>query len=52
MADLIKPLQKEKKIYASPILVRHGDVRSLTQSGPSGVKEPANSGNGSPQKKA
>ena len=51
MTDLLKPLQKVKKIYASPMLFRHGDVRSLTRSGASGQKEPANSGNGSPQKK-
>jgi hypothetical protein len=33
MTDLPKPEQKAKKHYNSPKLVRHGDVRGLTQSG-------------------
>jgi hypothetical protein len=51
MTDLLEPLKKVKKIYASPMLFRHGDVRSLTRSGAGSAKEPVNSGNGSPQKK-
>ena len=36
MTDLLEPLKKVKKIYASPMLFRHGDVRSLTRSGGAG----------------
>ena len=43
--------QPAKKAYAEPKLIRHGDVKTLTRSGASGVPEPTNSGQGSPQKK-
>ena len=33
MSDLPNPQQAVKKLYTSPKLVRHGDVRGLTQSG-------------------
>lgn len=38
--------------YICPKLISYGHVRDLTQSGPTGIAEPPNAGNGSPQKKA
>jgi hypothetical protein len=44
MTDLTNPYQAVKKLYTSPKLVRHGDVRGLTQAGTSGMAEMANDG--------
>lgn len=45
------PIQQPvRKPYTEPKLTRHGDMRTLTRSGSSGVAEPINSGLGSPQK--
>lgn len=46
MTDLPKPQQEAKKLYASPKLVRYGDVRSLTQAGSPGTGENWNAANG------
>lgn len=51
MTEKTQAQQPAKKPYAEPKLVRHGDVKTLTRSGASGVPEPTNSGQGSPQKK-
>ena len=44
MTDLPNPQQAVKKLYTSPKLVRHGDVRGLTQAGTTGNSEMSNPG--------
>jgi hypothetical protein len=44
MSDLPNPQQAVKKLYTSPKLVRHGDVRGLTQGGSAGPSEMGNGG--------
>jgi hypothetical protein len=44
MNNLLKRQQAVKKPYASPKLIRHGDVRCLTQGGSQGNSEKGNPG--------
>lgn len=50
MTEKTPEQQPALKPYTEPKLTRHGDMRVLTRSGSRGVTEPANSGQGSPQK--
>ena len=44
MSKLPKQVQETKKSYASPKLIRHGDMRRLTQGGSNGPTEMDNNG--------